>query len=358
MNFIFHNLSINTNHLLLGKTEVLKSDVQFYIKNKAINLKQIVNIELSLDINHSEELETAQNNLKELLKSIFNKQIPAFSILPQTNLEYTDGQLRMIVCDSSEYSIAFKEFQKHYYTLCQSPKNKIIISGGIHFNEHQDILRSAQLGFDFMEQLLDYEEMHFGHIINQSIKINEHYLNNNDSQINNWELIDQVRQLYFDPNLFKQNFPSLSLTASKTGGFICQFIAASKDTFPIHQVVNQSNDLNQQISISIIKDWKKAFFNTSNKSNDSGVSGPDNIISQCDDVISLVKETLNKIALEQKGNFKLENLIVYLKNSSDLEDAKLMINGQFPEEHTSFIQTKPEHPETLIELSGIASITS
>lgn len=356
MNLLSHYININVNHLLVGNVEELSASVRANIKENVVDITRIASVELLVNIKDVVELEEAQNHLRELLSRIFNTKVPAFSVLPDTMAAVDTGILKLAVCKNKDYKLNYLEYQKHPYTVCQSSTDKVVISGGICFDIQSDLLRSTQMGFDFIEQLLDREEMHFGHIVNQSIQIGANCIG--DSQVchDAGVLINQVLQLYCDPALFKQGYAPLNIASSNISGMSFRFVAAAKEAMPIHQVVEYMSENSYKTSISYVNNWGSAVFNT-NIAADIGTDAlVENIITQCNEVVNQVKERFECLLSESNGDYQIEQLNVYLRNRSDADDVRLIIEQQMPAVHPVYIVSALRNPKALIELNGCASI--
>ncbi len=345
MNIKIYSTKININELLIGKIENISSALLSFFINNKINPKKIVSIELLTDIKN-EDLDTTFRYFKELLDLVMKKAIPAYTVSPSHLIESKDGELIITCFNTDNQTIEYKEFQKLNYTTIQSPQSKTLISGGTHFNQGDDLFRNCQSSFDFMEQLLDKEELHFGHILDQSIKVGENYWKNTPVPSNPWSVIDQVKSFYFDPTLFKQAFSPLSLSQATTSGIFNQFCAGSNNSFPMHQDAITKKD-NVSVNTAYISEWETIFFKTSS----STTNDNQNIITQCQNRIDLISESIKK-----HNNCQLTFLKVYLASHSDLNDAKLILTERWPNTNIIFINSDLVNSNALIELEGLFSI--
>lgn len=345
MNTRLYSTKINVSELLIGKMENISSAILSFFTDEKLNPQKIVSIELLSNIK-SEDLDTTILYFKELLSLVMKKSIPAFTISPSHLLDNKDGEIVFIYFDNDNQSIEHKEFQNLNYTTIQSPQSKSLISGGTYFNQGNDLFRNCQSSFDLMEQLLDKEELHFGHIFDQSIKIGQNYWKNTSSANDPWSIVEQIKGFYFDPTLFKQAFSPLSLSQATTNGIFNQFFAGSNNSFPMHQdAIVEKNNLS--VNTAYVSDWKTLFFKTSSSNTDED----QNIITQCQNRVNLISESLKK-----HSDYQLTFLKVYLANTSDLNDAKLILAEHWPNTKIIFINSNLVNPNASIELEGLISI--
>jgi len=342
MKLSFQGINIETNQLVIGKTDSASKNLSIFLKNNTIDVKQIAKIDVYIDLNDKQDYLNTDSNLQEVLSKVFGKHIPAYSITTCKNLSSQKTTLLLTICNDRSCKIEHKEFQKFPYTLCSKEETKLLISGGIHFDEDNDLLRSTQMAFDFAEQLLDHEEMHFGHVDFLNGQIEKSDLNQTLHDNNSWSTVEQIKELYFDPELFNQNLPPLNLSTVNNSGISLTFSSASKDTFPVHQVKTNSG-----ISSSIVKDWQQAKFsaNTLVKTNS-------NIISQTKEIINLIKETVRKDTDSNISELKFDLLRIYLPSEADFADAEMIIKQQCNANQYVFLQSELQQPQALIAIEG------
>ncbi|MCU4155166.1 hypothetical protein J1N10_04215 [Carboxylicivirga sp. A043] len=234
----YTSLRLDAQLLFMDKTDELTKEIQSFLSDLSIATNTIVKVECYASVNNQDEYTTCLDAFNTVLTSVFNKQKPAKLFIAQSLADDAQKALfKFSICDDKEYSIEYKEFQKHPYCLVSRNEENILISGGISFDSTIDTLRLVQSTFDFMEQLLDHEEMHFGHVAYQANFINDIQSTKKDATTG-WtkaQTIDEIRALYFDPNLFRHGYPLQHNSHISTSGFIIDFMASSKDGFPTAQ---------------------------------------------------------------------------------------------------------------------------
>ncbi|MBS2096812.1 hypothetical protein [Carboxylicivirga linearis] len=345
MKLSFQSIIIDTQQVLIGKTDSLSKTISTFLKDNTIDTKQIAKVDLFVDINNKEDFLNTDSNLQEVLSKVFGKQLPAYNITTCKNLTSSGTILLFTICNDKSCEIEHKEFQKFPYTLCSKEQSKTLLSGGIHFDEDNDLLRSTQMAFDFAEQLLDHEEMHFGHVDFLNAQIEKSFVTQTSNDSNSWRTVEQIKELYLDPELFNQNLPPLNLSTVNNGGITLSFSAAVKDTFPIHQVKT-----NPGISSSIAKEWQQAKFSTNKMVNENS-----NIISQIKEILNLIKETLSRDTGLGISQLKFDLLRIYLPNEVDFADAEMIIKQQCGANQYIFLQSELQQSEALIAIDGQVS---
>ena len=345
MKLSFQNITIDTKQILIGKTDSLSKTISNFLKDNTINLKRVAKVDLFIDLNNKEDYLNTESNLQEVLSKVFGKQVPAYNITTCKNLTSPETILLLTICNDKTCKIEHKEFQKFQYTLCSTEQTKTLISGGIHFDEDKDLLRSTQMAFDFAEQLLDYEEMHFGHVDFINGQIEKSYLDQAFHDNNSWRTVEQIKELYLDPELFNQNLPPLNLSTVNNGGITLSFSAALKDTFPIHQVKSNSG-----ISASIVKDWQQGKFSANIL-----VDANSNIVTQTEEILNLIKETLSTDTDSHISELKFDLLRIYLPNEADFIDAEMIIKQQCNANQYIFLQSELQQSGALIAIDGQVS---
>ncbi|MCU4163247.1 hypothetical protein [Carboxylicivirga caseinilyticus] len=351
MKTFIHSINIDSTKILTGKNDAISKSVFTFFSNHNINPKQIVKIDLLIDIQIEEDYTSLESNLEELIALLIQKKISAYSIIPSTNLLKNEATLLLTVCTGNNLKIEHKEFQKLPYTFCSDPQNRILYAGNIRFNENNDLMRSTQLAFDFAEQLLDHEEMHFGHVNFMHTHLDKSFINHTSSHQSTWDVINQIKELYFDPSLFAQSIPPLSLNSMNTGGIQVSFTAAQKDTFPSHQVLHYQAPNGLDLYASLSKELSQIYFFASyNK--EAQLSANQNIIVQTNELTEIISEFVQKMEDETKSKLMLNLVTIHLKNGSELSDAELIIKQQLKTDQFLFIQSEMQHNEALISIEG------
>nr|WP_321407175.1 hypothetical protein [uncultured Carboxylicivirga sp.] len=351
MKTFIHSINIDNTQILSGKSEAISKSIFSFFSDHNINPKQIVKIDLLIDIQNEEDYVSLESNFEELITLLIQKKLSAYSIIPSTNLLKNEATLQITVCTGNNLKIEHKEFQKLPYTICSDAQNRILYVGNIRFNDNNDLMRSTQLAFDFAEQILDHEEMHFGHVSFIQTNFDKQFINQNSSNQSSWDVINQIKELYLDPSLLVQSAPPLSLNSMNTGGIQISFIAAQKDTFPSHQVLHYQAPNGLDLYASLSKELRQILFFTSyNK--EAQLSASPNIIAQSNELTQIISEFIQNMEDELKSELILNLAIIHLKNESELADAELIIKQQLKSDQLLMIQSEMQHNEALISIEG------
>jgi hypothetical protein len=345
----YTSFKIDAQLLFMDKTNEISQEISSFLSDLSIAPTTIVKVECFAPVSNQDEYLTCSIAFNSVLTEVFKKQIPANLFVAQSLAE--DPQkvlLKFCMCDEKAFSIEYKEFQKHAYCLVKNNEENILISGGIAFNQSEDRLRLVQSTFDFIEQLLDHEEMHFGHLAYQANYTNDISSDKKDKNTGwtNIQTIEEIRSLYFDPNLFKHGYPLQHTSHLNTDGFIIDFIATSKDGFPTAQY-NLGTEANRTQNC-FIPGLKKLYIN----------SPVDLIGSTSEEQLLSAIDTL-KALLDNCGK-KTSEIIDEIKlNISDIADLKLikqLINEQIKTNKLVLFHAPLQSNDLKIDIEAVVSI--
>lgn len=333
-------------NLYLNKHEAITKEFKEFLKDLKISINSIVKIDCYISSSETEELKTAQETLLSTLKSVF-KKAPAHSLLPQDIIPSSkQATFNIQLNNDTDVTIEYKVFQKHPYTVVQANGEKLIYSGGIEFNLDNDSLRNIQLAYDFAEQLLDHEEMHFGHIAYQN-----NYLKNIDSLVvdprSEWtpyQALNSIKTFYYDPTLFKNGYPLQNDRNQNAGNCLIDFVACQKEAFPSAQFLSNNND---ETSLVYIPAIKQCIY--------KGLSSEANTASA---QLKAIKNEFDTAC--SNAPLKLTNcfdeLKVYLSDEIDIESIKNVVNDLFETDKLTILNTKHPNPQTLISIEGLMNV--
>nr|WP_319400369.1 hypothetical protein [uncultured Carboxylicivirga sp.] len=342
MNLKYLSIKTISQDFLSGNIDNIAQELLSTLKSNSIDKRQIVKIDLVYSSSDQKHYPIIENNFEETLTRLYKKHKPSHEILINESTDLDGSIFQLTVCMDENCKIEHKEFQKFTYTLVSDNQQKLLFASSIRFNQDNDLIRNTQLVFDFAEQLLDHEEMHFGHVINFKIRLNK---SDNLDRRAEFNTINQIKDLYLNPELFNQSqSPFLMTTGYKTEGIELSFKAAQKDNFPIHQTkhtsvkgyttsVSKQNELNQQ------------YFSISSES-----SSIDNIITQTNECCKRIN-TLKKDSAA--NHITLDHIYVYYANNDDLNDIKTIITQELKTTNLYFIKSQLKDPQALIAIEGV-----
>ncbi len=194
------------------------------------------------------------SEIKEIVTGLMNKffsgsSIPAFTIIGQPPLSGNDVLVEGYFLKSSkEMKIERHKHSKHPYVIVSYDKGKRreIYSGGITIGKSRDFISDCQKAFDFAEQLLMKEDMNFGNIVRQWNYIPSILAVNKfeNSSLQSYQIFNDIRGLYYDPEVFENGFPATTDIGVNTGSVTIDFIAVtSRDemtVMPIKSLVQEN----------------------------------------------------------------------------------------------------------------------
>lgn len=358
----YYRTEFDSALLLVGKHEILKNYLFEFLSENRLDVDRIANLEINIDVQAEDDLQCAYDNLLITI-GLLTKKIPSITITPIKSPATNDESTLLITYFNDEQiELYYKVFQKKHYVVVLNGKEKLLYSGGIRFNIGRSALENIQLAFDFTEQLLDHEEMHFGHLIHLNYAVEdfgtEQVFEGNNSDYA--DMVEKVCQLYFDPVLFQRTYPSSSIIGTDLGGMQMCFVAGSKDSFSINQVTEDYSFDKQTPTapFSYLKDMNQIFISGISPSMFNEEVG-DNIIKQTEVCVSHIKKNIlsNKLEDHNKGydTISLQMLKVYIRNDFDFEDVKLMIEQQLKAKEYIYLLSDVPNKSDLLMVEGIAS---
>jgi len=348
MKYTFFN--IEAEILFMDKPELFISELNSHIKDNQFDNSAITKIECWVSVSNHDEFSTISASFYNSIAQYFNQKPPASILLAQKPTASKDhALLKISYCDDKTAKVEHKQFQKHPYTLLTFDNECIIFSGGISNDQQNDHLRKTQEAYDFVEQLLDHEEMHFGQIYHQW-----NYVENIDSMLcdphTQWtpgQTVKEIRSLYFDPNLFKHGYPLQTSIGINCGGYITDFIATSKDGFPSAQIKGAKNQQTKSIYAPALKEVHI------NVSSDSETCEGKSISEQTITAINAFNTQLIEGKLE---NGLISEVKVFIRNSEDFEIASTIIEKNLQIKNVIYLVANSSAPSTLISLEGLVKV--
>ncbi|WP_289053243.1 hypothetical protein [Carboxylicivirga marina] len=345
----YTSLKIDSNLFYMDKADEITKEILSLLSDLNISTLSIVKIECILPVHTPDELVTCSEAFSSVLQTVFEKQQPANTLLAQELINSNNkAMLRFTICDDHETKIEYKEFQKHNYCLLTKLDEKVLVSGGIHFQSSSDALRSVQQTFDFVEQLLDHEEMHFGHIAHQSNYLSDIQSDNKDP-LTGWttlQTIEEIRSLYYDPNLFKHGYPLQVINHIQTEDFITDFIAAYKDGFPTAQF--DQNDSSEQTQSCYIRGLNQVFVNPTI---DEACSSSE---EQLNTALKNIKEILKASTKQTSDVF--EEIKITIANKNDFEIIEQLVAKSVDTNKLSLFAGPLKDASLKVSIEAIATI--
>ncbi|MCU4175866.1 hypothetical protein [Carboxylicivirga sp. N1Y90] len=359
MDLKYYTTEFDSQLLLIGKHQELSKNFNAFFTSKGLDMDRALKFEVFVDVQLDDDLVSANENLGITLAHISKKGCPSYAISALKPLD-NDKEAKLIItyCNDAYYKIEYKDFQKKPYTLVSDKSEKYLFSGGISSINGRDTLGNIQLAFDFTEQLLDHEEMHFGHLININYLLEDKGVKK-DFEGHTWtyaEMVQQVSQLYFDPTLFKGAYPTSSLMSNALNGVNLQFIAGSKDSFSINQKVDSSANI-EEVSASQL-----SYVNEMNTLFISGISSSmlskgkkGNIIQQTEACINEIKNCIAGSGFADDADSTFDVIKVYLSKNSNFEDVKLMLEQQIKATNYLYLLADLPNKDDLLMIEGVVA---
>jgi len=341
---------IDAEYLFMDKPDLFASELNSHLKQNNFEKSAIAKIECWVSISNNDEFLTSNSTFYTSLSQCFNKKSPAALFLGQSPIIISKDKalLRFSYCDEKNAIVEHKEFQKHPYTSIQIDNERIVFSGGVAFNQKDDTLRSVQGAYDFVEQLLDNEEMHFGQICHQW-----NYMEHIDSALTNphtdWtnaQMVNEIRNLYFDPTLFKHGYPLESCMGMDNVGFVTDFVATSKEGFPSGQIKSAVDDVTNAIYFPVLKEVHIGNYYSKME---KGKSTSEQTIALINDFNKQLKKCNLEAGLVSEAR-------VFLKKKEDLEVVSTIIEENLQPENVMYLQANTSDVDLLVAIEGIIKV--
>jgi hypothetical protein len=223
----------------------LKSD----IREKGYNIKGILKLNVFIKTDGDVEFFEIKEDIITLISAIFSGNIPAYTIISQPPLSGNYVLLEGYVLEKKAgVKIERYTLNKHHYVVVSYSKGKRreIYSGGVTINKSRGFISDCQNAFDFAEQLLMKEDMDFGNIVRQwnyipsILSVNKF----ESSSLQNYQIFNDIRAIYYDPEIFKNGFPAATGIGANYGSVTIDFIAVDGEdettVIPIKSPVQQN----------------------------------------------------------------------------------------------------------------------
>ncbi len=345
----------------------IQNTLQNIIKNS--KTEKIVKLNFFIGFDKQDEFSNISDEIRNIVKMIFNKEIPALTFISQDNFSNDDIIIECQSINKSDKKINYKTLLNHHYVTITDEESTEIISGGIQFNENS-LLMASQRAFDFAEQILMAEDMNFGHIYRQWNYIPNILASSkfDGDSVQNFMIFNQIKELFYEKPLFKNGFPTTSNISCNFGGTTIDFIAvnsSNKHTYPIDDAIHQNmSPLESESNATLIESHNDKTIWFSGIKDDSKHNDIEKQTMKCFHNLFNIIDNKN---LKENGvdnllnqNFKdnFNTLRVYIKKEKDFIKASNIINDVLPNIPCIFIKAENIYKESLIEIEGTSTIIS
>jgi len=216
---------------------------------KGKKIKSVIKLNVFVKVEGDAEFSEITEIATNFITKIFSGSIPAFTIIGQPPMSGNDVLIEGYYLKNSK-GIKIERFKlsKHPYVVLSynNGKRREMYSGGITINKSRNFIFDCQNAFDFAEQLLMKEEMSFGNVVRQwnyipsILSVNKF----ENSLLQNYQIFNDIRALYFIPEYFNNGYPAATGIGSNYGSVTIDFIAVSNEdensVIPIKSPVQQN----------------------------------------------------------------------------------------------------------------------
>jgi hypothetical protein len=207
------------------------------VRDAGGSLNEIVKLTVFLKTDDTNEISALKTELAELLKKEFGQDMPAYTVLGQPSLSGSDILLEAIFLDrGSKLKVDRNTFNKQSYVVISSGKgsSRLIVSGGLSSPGGDDIVFECQRVLDLAEQLLLKEDLDFSGITDQRNYIPMPHAKSRygNSDTKNISIFENIRNLYYDPEMFKgKSLPAFAAVGIR-GGSVTVDLTALAERLP------------------------------------------------------------------------------------------------------------------------------
>lgn len=328
----------------------------------------IVKLNFYLNSSNNQYFEDEYNTISNIVKNVFKKQIPAYTIISQQPKSKNDFTVECQLYSSNQ-DIKYKTILNHPYVTINHENGIELISGGVQFNE-ESLLFGMQRSFDFVEQILMTEELNFGHIFRQW-----NYIPNISSTSSydgtgklNSTIFNEIKNLFYEEPLFKTGYPVETNTGCNYGNVTIDFMAFSNHTSTIKTIKSFSLKSNPiEVAKYFDTENKEIWISSSQILKDQITKKSDNVEQQTIETLKSILDLLepNSIA---KNNLKIsshkqlkeqfEIVKIYIKHKSDMEKVSKIVSQTLPDIKALIVNADLSLENLLVEIEGIIITTN
>ncbi len=176
-----------------------------------------------------EEYDKRSLLIMEKVSKCCGEMIPATSIVAQSPARGSEIVLELICTRASKgKEIIYKSAGALSYTLVNHGNFKVVHATGLMGGAGDSIQESAEKAFESAVDILKREGLSISHIIRQWNYVEDiAHLEDPARATQNYQVFNDVRAKYYDPEAFPMGYPAATGIGMTTGGVIIGFIAVS-----------------------------------------------------------------------------------------------------------------------------------
>jgi enamine deaminase RidA (YjgF/YER057c/UK114 family) len=344
--------------------------------------------------NNKEYLER-KNIIFDNQQNIFKDQIPATSIVSQIpdNKEVSVEIVYMTADEEKKHVIQYKKINQVIYTLIESDIEREIFGAGITLNDftNQNKYVQAETAFKIMNDILENESMTFADVIRQWNYVEDivGYDSLCESRLQNYQILNEVRAKYYAMASFKNGYPAATGIGMNAGGIILEFYAChthdkekiipvknpkQKDAYEYSQEVLIGSSLNlnkpksapkfERAKYIAVKNNRLIFISGTASIQGEKTIGVNDIETQTKTTIENINNLISVENLKTNGilnNYhiiKFSSVRVYVKSPHYISVVRQICNKSFPEVQVNYLIADICRDNLLVEIEGIAELTS
>jgi len=323
------------------------------IFSQGVDPDSLLKINLYINVKNDKDFSVISEFVKHLMASNGKTINWPYAIVPCGQLNEGEMQIELLHTDQkNKGNVVHKEFQNHSYSVLSTEKGSFLFSGGIRFYENDDFVDSIQRGLDFVEALLDKEEMQLEHVVSHLNLIGgiNDVSRSREFPGSNYSIYKAIRDYYFDG----ANGVQCSSVGLGVGGFGFDFFAYKSGEDSDIQTLNEARS--NVFSYRIIGD--QLFFGEVNGWDEAEPCYGD-INAQVSIAVKKIRDGLEGFV---KGNDKdiqeveFNYIRVFVRAESHLEFVESFVRENLNPNLCRVVLANPKDEKCLVVIEGVAML--
>ena len=336
-----------------------------------------------------EEYDVRSKLIMDKVSERCGKMIPATSIVAQSPARGSEIVLELICTRAAKgKEIIYKTAGALNYTLVNHGNFKVVHANGLMGEAGDSIQESAVKAFESAVDILKREGLSISHIIRQWNYVEDiAHLEDPARATQNYQVFNDVRTKYYDPEDFPMGYPAATGIGMTTGGVIIGFIAVSdSDRVDVRPIRNPRQIDAHQYSKRVLmgkvtgimgekctpkfERGKMVVLDGSCNMYVSGTASivgertlhPDDVekqtITTIENIFELFsRENQNELGVQfDPGQIEFSHLRIYVKHQKDFPRVEAVCKSMLNSSSFLFLESDICREDLLVEIEGIFSI--
>ena len=337
-----------------------------------------------------EEYDKRSSLIMEKVSKCCGKILPATSIVAQSPARGSEVVLELICTRAAKgKEIIYKTAGALTYTLVNHGKFKVVHATGLMGSAGDSIQESAEKAFESAMDILSREGLSISHIIRQWNYVEDiAHLEDPSRATQNYQVFNDVRAKYYDPEAFPMGYPAATGIGMTTGGVIIGFIAVSdSDCVEVKPIRNprqiDAHQYSEQVLVGKVtgimgekctpkfERGKMVVLDGTCNMYVSGTASivgeltlhPDDVEKQTITTIENIFELFSRENQRELGvkfdvrTIEFSHLRIYVKRQEDFSKVEAVCKSMLNSKSFLFLESDICREDLLVEIEGIFSIS-